>query len=259
MLGALFTCVQAYEYAHAAFAFKGNIYGATFFMATGFHGAHVLIGTIFLIVCLVRASTGHFTPTAASRLRVRRLVLALRRRGVAVPVRLHLCVGRRRRTPAPARIERRHDRLATKGRRHSRPFRFETRMSASTNDAPISPPITRGLRCRCPRCGKGRCSTAFSIAAAALRKLRARLSASPMPATGRRCSSSCSPASSWCSPRLIVEVLYRPPFWLHAVLWLPLILLTTLAPLRADQGPADRAAVPPQGGGRALGQSGAGP
>ena len=63
LLGATFTCVQAYEYSHAAFAFSGNIYGATFFMATGFHGAHVLIGTIFLIVCLVRVLNGHFTPT----------------------------------------------------------------------------------------------------------------------------------------------------------------------------------------------------
>jgi cytochrome c oxidase subunit 3 len=62
-LGALFTCVQAYEYSHAAFAFSGGIYGATFFMATGFHGAHVLIGTIFLLVCLVRVLNGHFTPT----------------------------------------------------------------------------------------------------------------------------------------------------------------------------------------------------
>jgi cytochrome c oxidase subunit 3 len=63
VLGALFTCVQAYEYSHAAFGFKGHIYGATFFMATGFHGAHVLIGTTFLIVCLIRAYLGHFTPT----------------------------------------------------------------------------------------------------------------------------------------------------------------------------------------------------
>ena len=62
ILGALFTCVQAYEYGHAAFHYAGHIYGATFFMATGFHGAHVLIGTIFLIVCLVRAYAGHFTP-----------------------------------------------------------------------------------------------------------------------------------------------------------------------------------------------------
>ncbi len=62
VLGALFTCVQAYEYAHAAFGFSGHIYGATFFMATGFHGFHVLIGTIFLFVCLLRALAGHFKP-----------------------------------------------------------------------------------------------------------------------------------------------------------------------------------------------------
>jgi cytochrome c oxidase subunit 3 len=62
ILGALFSLVQAYEYSHAAFAFSGNIYGATFFMATGFHGFHVLIGTIFLIVCLIRALAGQFTP-----------------------------------------------------------------------------------------------------------------------------------------------------------------------------------------------------
>ena len=62
LLGLTFTGVQAYEYAHAAFAFKGNIYGATFFMATGFHGAHVIIGTIFLTVCLIRAYKGQFTP-----------------------------------------------------------------------------------------------------------------------------------------------------------------------------------------------------
>jgi len=61
-LGALFSCVQAYEYIHAPFGFKDSIYGATFFMATGFHGFHVLIGTIFLLVCLLRAVAGDFTP-----------------------------------------------------------------------------------------------------------------------------------------------------------------------------------------------------
>ena len=61
-LGAAFTCVQAYEYSHAGFHFSQNIYGATFFMATGFHGFHVIIGTVFLTVCLVRAFLGHFTP-----------------------------------------------------------------------------------------------------------------------------------------------------------------------------------------------------
>jgi cytochrome c oxidase subunit 3 len=61
-LGLTFTCVQAWEYSHAAFNFKGNIYGATFFMATGFHGFHVIVGSIFLIVCLIRALAGQFTP-----------------------------------------------------------------------------------------------------------------------------------------------------------------------------------------------------
>jgi cytochrome c oxidase subunit III len=65
-LGIMFTAIQAYEYAHAAFAFNrdngGNIYGSTFFMATGFHGFHVIIGTLFLIVCLFRALKGHFRP-----------------------------------------------------------------------------------------------------------------------------------------------------------------------------------------------------
>lgn len=62
VLGILFSYVQGIEYADAPFAFKDSIYGSTFFMATGFHGFHVLIGTIFLIVCLVRAMRGHFTP-----------------------------------------------------------------------------------------------------------------------------------------------------------------------------------------------------
>lgn len=62
ILGVLFTIFQAYEYQHAAFDFSGNIYGATFFMATGFHGFHVIVGTIFLAVCLIRALKGQMTP-----------------------------------------------------------------------------------------------------------------------------------------------------------------------------------------------------
>lgn len=61
-LGILFTFFQAYEYSHAAFGFAGNIYGANFFMATGFHGFHIIVGTIFLIVCLYRVYAGDFTP-----------------------------------------------------------------------------------------------------------------------------------------------------------------------------------------------------
>ena len=62
LLGLLFTSIQAYEYANAPFGFGGNTYGSAFYMATGFHGFHVIVGTIMLIVCLVRAYNGHFTP-----------------------------------------------------------------------------------------------------------------------------------------------------------------------------------------------------
>jgi cytochrome c oxidase subunit 3 len=62
MLGVIFSALQAYEYSHAAFGFGENIYTSVFYMATGFHGAHVIIGTLFLAVCWFRAYAGHFTP-----------------------------------------------------------------------------------------------------------------------------------------------------------------------------------------------------
>lgn len=61
MLGICFSIVQAIEYSHAAFALKDGIYPSTFFLATGFHGLHVIIGTIFLAVCWLRAWKGDFS------------------------------------------------------------------------------------------------------------------------------------------------------------------------------------------------------
>ena len=61
-LGVCFTSLQAWEYSHAPFKFTDGIYPSTFFMATGFHGFHVLIGTTFLAVCLIRAIKGQFKP-----------------------------------------------------------------------------------------------------------------------------------------------------------------------------------------------------
>lgn len=61
LLGLLFSAIQAYEYAFAPFGFGGNTYSSAFYMATGFHGFHVIIGTIFLAVCLYRTYLGHFT------------------------------------------------------------------------------------------------------------------------------------------------------------------------------------------------------
>ncbi len=60
-LGFVFLCFQVYEYMHAHFGFTEGIYASTFYMATGFHGFHVLIGTIFLAVCWIRSAKGHFS------------------------------------------------------------------------------------------------------------------------------------------------------------------------------------------------------
>jgi cytochrome c oxidase subunit 3 len=61
VLAIFFTALQVFEYVHAPFTMADGIYGSTFFMATGFHGFHVFIGTIFLVVCLMRLYNHHFT------------------------------------------------------------------------------------------------------------------------------------------------------------------------------------------------------
>lgn len=58
LLGLAFTSLQVIEYSEAGFTFDGTLYGSAFFMATGFHGAHVVIGTIFLAICLIRLMMG---------------------------------------------------------------------------------------------------------------------------------------------------------------------------------------------------------
>nr|UZA61123.1 cytochrome c oxidase subunit III [Graptomyza sp.] len=61
LLGVYFTILQAYEYIEAPFTIADAVYGSTFFMATGFHGLHVLIGTTFLLICLIRHLNNHFS------------------------------------------------------------------------------------------------------------------------------------------------------------------------------------------------------
>ncbi len=99
---------------------------------------------------------------------------------------------------------------------------------------PLSPFAT-GLACRCPRCGKGRLFAGF---------LRLKPSC-------EACGLNYGFADAGDGPAvfviffsgfvvvfaaLLVEVVYQPPYWLHAALWLPLILLTTLGPLRPVKG-----------------------
>ena len=99
----------------------------------------------------------------------------------------------------------------------------------------LSVPVSRGLRGRCPRCGEGSLFQGFLT-------LRSRC---------ENCGLDYGFADAGDGPAvfvillggflvvfaaLITEVLYRPPFWLHAVLWLPLILIVTLVPLRLIKG-----------------------
>jgi cytochrome c oxidase subunit 3 len=62
-LGVYFTALQVYEYFEASFSISDSIYGSTFFVATGFHGLHVLIGSSFLLICLIRGAKFHFSPS----------------------------------------------------------------------------------------------------------------------------------------------------------------------------------------------------
>nr|YP_009725096.1 cytochrome c oxidase subunit III [Rotunda rotundapex]QGW14826.1 cytochrome c oxidase subunit III [Rotunda rotundapex]WAR64273.1 cytochrome c oxidase subunit III [Rotunda rotundapex] len=60
-LGFYFTILQVYEYLEAPFTIADSIYGSTFFMATGFHGIHVIIGTLFLLTCYIRHLNKQFS------------------------------------------------------------------------------------------------------------------------------------------------------------------------------------------------------
>lgn len=61
LLGSYFTAIQLYEYQHAEFSINDSVYGSVFYLLTGFHGFHVLVGTIFLAVCFIRHLAYHFT------------------------------------------------------------------------------------------------------------------------------------------------------------------------------------------------------
>lgn len=61
-LGAIFTLLQVIEYQEAPFTIADRVYGSVFFVATGFHGLHVLIGSTLIVVCLFRARYNHFAP-----------------------------------------------------------------------------------------------------------------------------------------------------------------------------------------------------
>lgn len=59
--GVVFTCIQLYEYITASFDITDSVYGSVFYVCTGFHGLHVIVGTVFLTVALIRHYFGHFS------------------------------------------------------------------------------------------------------------------------------------------------------------------------------------------------------
>ena len=61
ILGIYFTLLQGYEYYESPFCISDSVYGSTFFISTGFHGIHVIIGTVFIIVSFLRQINFHFS------------------------------------------------------------------------------------------------------------------------------------------------------------------------------------------------------
>lgn len=102
-------------------------------------------------------------------------------------------------------------------------------------DHSLRAPILRGLACRCPRCGKGRLFQGFLTLAPRCESCGLDYSfadSADGPAFFVMFFSGFLVAGS----ALAVEALYEPPFWVHALLWTPLILLTTILPLRPVKG-----------------------
>jgi uncharacterized protein (DUF983 family) len=101
-----------------------------------------------------------------------------------------------------------------------------------TQPATLSQTVLRGLACRCPRCGQGKLFAGFL-------NLNQRCEACELDyafidtGDGPAIFIMMLSGAVVVAAALIVEVKYQPPYWIHAVLWLPLILVTTLLPLRA--------------------------
>ncbi len=62
IFGIYFFACQLFEYKHSGFSINDGVYGSVFYMLTGFHGFHVFVGTVFLLICLIRFFYQHFTP-----------------------------------------------------------------------------------------------------------------------------------------------------------------------------------------------------
>jgi uncharacterized protein (DUF983 family) len=103
------------------------------------------------------------------------------------------------------------------------------------HDHSLRTPIMRGLGCRCPRCGKGRLFDGFLALAPRCEVCGLDYSFADS-ADGPAFFVMFFAGFVVAGSALIVEAFYQPPFWVHALLWTPLILLTTILPLRPVKG-----------------------
>lgn len=124
--------------------------------------------------------------------------------------------------------------LCYKGRSCDRPFFIFYEVNPMPNDAlpTLTESALRGIACRCPRCGKGKLYAGFI-------DLRPNCEACGLDyafidtGDGPAIFIIMIAGAIVVGSALVVEIKYQPPFWLHAALWLPLILATTLLPLRS--------------------------
>jgi cytochrome c oxidase subunit 3 len=252
ILGILFTTCQAYEYIHAGFSYAGHTYGSTFFMATGFHGAHVIIGTLFP-PCASSARSPRSRPgsTSGSR-RPPGTGTSSTSSGCSSSC-ASTCGERERphridnhpssRKPMPWRrlsgIWRRALRFLARSRialcASGMTGRDRRRSLDMTQDVPQTSWVAAGLKARCPRCGEG----ALFRSGLTLRD------------KCERCGLSYAFADSGDGPAvfgililgflvlggaLMVEFKIGPPAWVHVVLWgllTPLLAFFLLRVLKA--------------------------
>ena len=218
--------MQAYEYAHAAFSFGGNIYGSTFFMATGFHGFHVIVGTIFLIVCLIRAIMGDFTPKQHFGFEAAAWYWHF---VDVVWLFLFFCIYVWGGWGAPMRGR---NRLTYRGQGPLSPA--FTGLDRAARPLPALRPgaAVQGLSSSvAPRCEV--CGLDFAFADSG---------------DGPAVFIMLIVGFIVVGLALFVEFTFEPPLWVHVVLWVPLVLGPVARAAAPAQGPDDRPAVPPQGG-----------
>ena len=206
LLGLLFTCVQAYEYIHAPFAFAGQHLRR-----------HLLHGDrLPRLPRHHRHDLPHRLPGAgAISATSRRSSISASRRppGTGTSSTWSGC------SSSPA---------STSGGTPAASSRIARRAipAATTEDRALYPPqtpIATGLRGRCPRCGEGRLFAGFLSSRRAARPA-ASTSASPIPPTGRRVFVILIVGFVVAGAALLVEIRFSPPIWVHVVLWGPLVL-----------------------------------